>query len=236
MDTKPTLNPNALLKPLQNYIVEDLSNADTINSAKIVASISNSLTEPVLKVMSEAGVEADEISAQFFPDPDDPSTPGNLLFWPTTRTSQKNAQQDAGKAEYSMRVSIFLPERDDYGVVYPAGFTLVLKLEESACELLKQIPASVFETLEFQLKGSPAPAGFEFLDDSQHLPVMPNMRRQFLKAITRAHEVTNKGKRKNFEAVMLHYIWDMTEPEQHFQAVLSTLATLFVAVHQQAKN
>lgn len=236
MDSKPTLNPNNLLKPLQGYIVEDLSNADTINSAKIVSSILNSLTAPVLNMMSGAGAEPDEIGVQFFPDLDDPSTPGNLLFWPTTRTSQNNAHADADQAEYSLRVSVFLSERDDYGVIYPAGFTLVLELEESACELVKQIPASIFETLEFQLKGSPPPAGFEFLDDSQHLPVMPNMRRQFLKAITRAHEVTNKGKRKSFEAVMLHYIWDMTEPEPHFHAVLSALATIFVAVHQQAKN
>ena len=236
MDNIPTLNPNTLLMPVQHYIVEDLSNADAANSAKIVASTLNSLTDPVLKMMAGAGAEADEIGAQFFPDLDDPSTPGNLLFWPTTRTSQKNTHQDAEKAEYSLRISVFLPEQDDYGVVYPAGFTLVLKLEESACELLKLIPASVFETLEFQIKGSPAPAGFEFLDDSQHLPVMPNMRRQFLKAITRAHEVTTKARRKKFEAVMLHYIWDKTEPEQHFQSVLSTLAALFVAVHQQAKN
>lgn len=230
------VNPNTLLKPLQGYIVEDLTHADTLSSATIAASILDNLPAAVLKMMSGAGAETGEISVQFFPDLDDPSTPGNLIFWPTTRTSKKNTHEDASKAEYSLRASVFLSERDDYGVIYPPGFSLVLKMQESACELIKQIPSSVFEKLEFQLKGSSLPAGFEFLDDSQHLPVMPNMRRQFLKAITRAHEVTTKGRRKEFEAVMLHYIWDETEPEQHFEAVLSTLSALFAAIHQQAKT
>ena len=79
------------------------------------------------------------------------------------------------------------------------------------------------------------PGGFEFLDDSEHIPVLPNMRRQFLKAITRAHSVTAKKRSKEFEAVMVHYIWDNTEPQAHFEAVLSTLATLFVAIHHQSK-
>jgi hypothetical protein len=94
----------------------------------------------------------------------------------------------------------------------------------------------VFEKLEFALKGSSLPKGFEFLDDVQHLPVMPGMRRQFLKAITRAHEVTAKSKRKDFEAVMLNYIWDETEPVKDFSAVLTTMTALFVAIHHQAKN
>jgi hypothetical protein len=135
-----------------------------------------------------------------------------------------------------LRASVFLAERDDSGAVYPAGFSMVLKLEESACELVKDLPAAIFEKLEFQLKGGPAPSGFEFLDDSQLLPALPGMRRQFLKAIMRAHEVTKKSRRAKFEAVMLHYIWDQTEPEQHFGAVLSALSGLFVAIHQQAKN
>ena len=33
---------------------------------------------------------------------------------------------------------------------------------------------------------------------------------------------------------MAHYIWDNTEPEAHFEAVLSTLATLLAAVHHKA--
>ncbi len=230
------LNPHVLLKPLHHYIVEDLSPADETASGAIAGEILTNLVTPILGIMSDVGGESGDINAQFFPDADDTSTPGNLIFWPTTRTSQKNTHKNAESAEYSLRVSAFLSERDDYEAIYPAGFTLVLKLKESACELVKQLPASIFEKLEFQLKRSSLPAGFEFLDDSQHLPVMPNMRRQFLKAITRAHEVTAKGRRKDFEAVMLHYIWDETEPEAHFHAVLSTLTTLFVAVHQQAKN
>src|SRR5690606_32541184 len=130
---------------------------------------------------------------------------------------------------------VFLSERDDFGAVYPAGFSMVLKLSESACELVKDLPPAVFERLEFQMKGGPLPGGLEFLDDSEHIPVLPNMRRQFLKAITRAHAVTAKKRSKEFEAVMVHYIWDNTEPENHFSMVLSTLATLFVAIHHQSK-
>ena len=134
-----------------------------------------------------------------------------------------------------MRLAVFLSERDDSDVIYPAGFSMVLKLNESACELVKNLPPAVFERLEFQMKGGPLPGGFEFLDDSEHIPVLPNMRRQFLKAITRAHSVTAKKRSKEFEAVMVHYIWDNTEPQAHFEAVLSTLATLFVAIHHQSK-
>ncbi|MBC7499463.1 MAG: hypothetical protein H7315_03045, partial [Herminiimonas sp.] len=52
----------------------------------------------------------------------------------------------------------------------------------------------------------------------------------------RAHAVTAKKRRPQFEAVMLNYIWDNTEPTAHFNAVLSTLSALFVAIHQQAKS
>lgn len=234
MDKAPALNPSALLKPLQAYIVEDLSRADITTSGAIVAATLNELAAPVLKMLSDAGANAGDIAAQFFPDADDESTPGNLFFWPTTRTSQSSKYHDAANAEYSLRVAVFLPERDDDDNIYPAGFSLVLRLQASACELIKKVPPAIFEKLEFQLKGVKLPAGFEFLDDSQHLPAMPNMRRQFLKAITRAHEVTTKKRRPEFEAVMLHYIWDETEPQPHFGAVLSTLAALFAAIHQQA--
>lgn len=230
------LSPNALLKPLDGYIVEDLTNADIASTGAITASILSDLAAPVLEMLSVAGGLAEDIAVEFFPDADDPGTPGNLFFWPTTRTSQQSTYDDARRAEYSMRAAVFLSERDDSGVVYPAGFSLVLKLEASACELIRELPPAVFERLEFQLKGAALPNGFEFLDDSEHLPVMPNMRRQFLNAINRAHAVTAKKRRNEFESVMLHYIWDNTEPERDFSAVLSTLATLFLAIHQQAKR
>lgn len=230
------INPIALLKPLQGYVVEDLSNADIAASASLAATALGELATPLLQRLTEAGAQTDDIALHFFPDPDDPSTPGNLFFWPTTRTSQASTYADASKAEYSLRAAVFLSERDDYGVVYPAGFNLLLKMEASACELVRQLPAAVFEKLEFALKGSSLPNGLEFLDDSQHLPLVPGMRRQFLKAISRAHEVTAKSRRKEFEAVMLNYIWDETEPVKDFSAVLSTMAALFVAVHRQAKG
>ncbi|MES2535470.1 MAG: hypothetical protein V4632_06300 [Pseudomonadota bacterium] len=236
MENIPALDPNALLKPLRSYIVEDLSGADTTITATLAAAALSDLAVPVLAMLSGAGTQADDVSLHFFPDPDDPSTPGNLFFWPTTRTSLESTYADAHTAEYSLRAAVFLSERDDDDVVYPAGISLVLKLQASACELVKKLPPAVFEKLEFQLKGSSLPKGFEFLDDSQHLPVLPNMRRQFIKAIDRAHAVTSKARRAEFEAVMLHYIWDETEPVKDFSAVLSTLAALFVAIHQQAKS
>lgn len=230
------INPLILLKPLNAYVVEDLSNADTVASAALAASALSELAAPLLQMLTSTGAQTDDIALQFFPDPEDPSTPGNLFFWPTTRTSQSSTYADASSAEYSLRAAIFLSERDDYGVVYPAGFNLLLKMEASACELVRDLPPAVFEKLEFALKGGALPKGFEFLDDIQHLPLMPGMRRQFLKAITRAHEVTVKSKRKAFEAVMLNYIWDETEPMKDFSAVLSTMAALFVAIHHQAKR
>lgn len=236
MTTPLTIDPTALLTPLADYIVEDLSNADIAATATLAASALSDLAAPILTMLASAGADTDDIAMQFFPDPDDPSTPGNLFFWPTTRTSQASTFADASSAEYSLRAAVFLSERDDYGVVYPAGFNLLLKMEASACELVRQLPASVFEKLEFALKGSSLPSGFEFLDDIQHLPLMPGMRRQFLKAITRAHEVTAKSKRREFEAVMLNYIWDETEPHKDFSAVLSTMVALFVAIHQQARQ
>lgn len=236
MTASPDIDPITLLKPLEGYIVEDLSNADTAASAALAASALGELAKPILKMLSGAGAQADDIALQFFPDPEDPSTPGNLFFWPTTRTSLASTYADASSAEYSLRAAVFLKERDDYGAVYPAGFNFLLKMEASACELVRDLPAAVFEKLEFVLKGSSLPKGFEFLDDIQHLPLMPGMRRQFLKAITRAHEVTVKSKRRKFESVMLNYIWDETEPIKDFNAVLSTMASLFVAIHQQSKN
>lgn len=225
-------DPTELLAPLAHYIAEELSNADVAVTAKLAASALDELGETVLQLLAAAG--AAEVSHQFFPDPDDAGTPGNLYFWPTTRTSETSTYDDAHNAEYSLRISIFLPEREDADVVYPAGFSLVLKLQESACDLVQYLPPSVFEKLEFRLKGSSLPVGFEFLDDSQHMPVMPNMRRQFLKAIERAHAVTRKSKRGEFESVMLHYIWDETEPEKDFGAVLTTLIALFAAIHWKA--
>jgi hypothetical protein len=236
MTTSLDINPIALLKPLAGYVVEDLSNADISATASLAAAALGDLATPVLKMIASAGTATDDIALQFFPDPEDPSTPGNLFFWPTTRTSRASTYADASKAEYSLRAAVFLSERDDYGAVYPAGFNLLLKMEASACELVRDLPAAVFEKLEFALKGSSLPKGFEFLDDVQHLPVMPGMRRQFLKAITRAHEVTAKSKRKDFEAVMLNYIWDETEPVKDFSAVLTTMTALFMAIHHQAKN
>jgi len=229
------LDPNELLSPLEGYIVEDLSNADIATTGAIAASILGELADPVLKMLSVAGDSANDISAEFFPDPDDESTPGTLIFWPRTRTSDTSTHDDAFNAEYSLRLAVFLSEREDEDVIYPAGFSMVLKLNESACELAKDLPPAVYERLEFQMKGSKLPSGFEFLDDSEHIPVLPNMRRQFMKAITRAHSVTAKKKSKEFESVMVHYIWDNTEPDEHFASVLSTLATLFVAIHHQSK-
>lgn len=236
MTASLNINPLTLLAPLKTYIVEDLSNADTTTSAALAAAALNELSAPVLKMLAQASTQNDDVATQFFPDPDDPSTPGNLFFWPTTRTSQASAYADASSAEYSLRAAIFLSERDDYGAVYPAGFNFLLKLEASACELVREMPSSVFERLEFALKGTSLPSGFEFLDDVQHLPLMPGMRRQFLKAITRAHEVTTKSKRKVFEAVMLNYIWDETEPVKDFSAVLSTMVSLFAAIHEQSRK
>lgn len=230
------INPTILLTPLSSYIVEDLSKADTAATGTLAASALRDLSVPMRKMIISAGAATDDIALQFFPDPDDPSTPCNLFFWPTTRTSLASTFADASSAEYSLRAAVFLSERDDYGVVYPAGFNLLLKMEASACELVRELTPSVFEKLEFALKGSSLPSGFEFLDDIQHLPLMPGMRRQFLKAITRAHEVTEKSKRRNFEAVMLNYIWDETEPRKDFSAVLSTMVALFVAIHQQSKK
>lgn len=230
------VDPLALLAPLKAYIVEDLSNADVAASAALAASALSELSSPVLEMLAQTGTQNDDIATQFFPDPDDPSTPGNLFFWPATRTSQSSAHNDAFSAEYSLRAAIFLSERDDFGAVYPAGFNLLLKLEASACELVRAMPSAVFERLEFALKGSRLPSGFEFLDDIQHLPLVPGMRRQFLKAITRAHEVTTKSKRKAFEAVMLNYIWDETEPVKDFSAVLSTMVSLFAAIHEQSRK
>lgn len=227
-------DPNALLAPLARYIVEDLTNADAAASATLAANALDALSKPMLQLLADAGAE--DISCQFFPDPDDPSTPGNLYIWPTTRTSQTSVYDDAHNAEYALRVSIFLSEREDADVIYPPGFSLVLKLQESACELVQYLPPAVFEKLEFRLKGSSLPMGFEFLDDSQHMPVMPNMRRQFLKAIERAQTVTRKSKRGEFESVMLHYIWDETEPEKDFSAVLTTLIALFAAIHWKAQS
>lgn len=229
------LDPNALLKPLDGYIVEDLTNADITATAAIAASILGDIAPSVLKMLAVAEETAEDIALEFFPDPDDESTPGTLIFWPATRTSQTSTYDDAHEAEYSLRLSVFLSERDDLGAVYPAGFSMVLKLNASACELIKDLPPAVFERLEFQMKGNALPVGFEFLDDSQVMPVLPNMRRQFLTAITRAHNVTAKKRSKEFESVMAHYIWDNTEPVPHFETVLSTLATLLVAIHHQSK-
>ena len=236
MTSSLKIDPNALLQPLKHYIVEDLSNADTAASAALAAAILGDLASPILALLASADSETDDIACEFFPDPSDPSTPGNLFFWPKTRTSRASTYADASGAQYSMRAAIFLAERDDFGAVYPAGFNLLLKLEASACELVRELPSAVFEKLEFALKGSSLPSGLEFLDDVQHLPLMPGMRRQFLKAITRAHEVTEKSKRRDFEAVMLNYIWDETEPLKDFSAVLSTLGSLFLAVHRQARQ
>lgn len=228
-------DPHALLKPLDTYIVEDLSSADIATTGKLAASILSELAEPVLDLLNAAGV-ADEISVEFFPDPNDESTPGTLIFWSPTRTSATSTREDAFNAEYALRLAVFLSEREDEDVIYPPGFSMVLKLNESGCELAKDLPPAVYERLEFQIKGSRLPNGFEFLDDSEHIPVLPGMRRQFLKAITRAHAVTTKKKRKEFEAVMAHYIWDNTEPDEHFSTVLTALSTLFVALHHQAKQ
>ncbi len=236
MDRRLAPDPNQLLAPLRHYIVEDLSSADMAATATLAASALDQLAGAITAMLTAGGTPAADVSIQFFPDPDDETTPGNLYIWPTTRTSRSSTYEDAHHAEYSLRASVFLSERDEADNVYPAGISLVLKLQESACELIKELPPAIFERLEFELKHSGTPAGFEFLDDSQHLPAMPNMRRQFIKAIDRAHAVTAKAKRAEFESVMLHYIWDETEPEQDFGAVLWTMAALFAAVHYQARN
>ena len=117
------LDPNALLKPLNGYIVEDLTNADIAATGAIAASILGDLAAPVLKMLSVAGDSADDISLEFFPDPDDESTPGTLIFWPATRTSLKSSYDDAYQAEYSLRLAVFLSERDDSDVIYPVSYT-----------------------------------------------------------------------------------------------------------------
>ncbi|EGF30668.1 hypothetical protein QN362_14495 [Actimicrobium sp. CCC2.4] len=236
MNPISALKPNTLLKTLNTYIVEDLSNADTVTTSAIAASLLADLAVPVLQMLASAGANADEVAVEFFPDKDEPGTPGTMFFWHGTRSLEDNAWEDAHRAEYSLRMAAFLPERDDDGAVYPAGFTLTLKLEASACELIEKMPAGVFELIESEFKGAPLPSGFEFLDDSEHVPVLPNMRRQFIKAISRAHAASNKRRGNRFEAVMLHYIWDRIEPEQHFDAVLAALTKLFVALHQQAQR
>lgn len=234
MNTSSALKPNALLATLNAYIVEDLTHADTLTTATIAATILSDLAVPVLQMLTAAGAATDDIAVEFFPDKDEPGTPGTLIFWPGTRTLNHSAFDDAHGAEYSLRMAVFLPERDDDGAVYPAGFTLTLKLEASACELIEKLAPGTLEQIEAPFKGAPLPAGFEFLDDSEHVPVLPNMRRQFNKAISRAHAASNKRRGNRFEAVMLHYIWDRVEPEPHFDAVLQALAKLFVAVHLQA--
>lgn len=236
MNPLSVLKPNALLSTLNTYIVEDLSHADTVATAKIAATTLSDLAVPVLQMLTAAGAVTDDITVEFFPDKDEPGTPGTLFFWPSTRTLNHSAFDDAHGAEYSLRMAVFLPERDDDGAVYPAGFTLTLKLEASACELIEKLPPATLEQIEAAFKGAPLPAGFEFLDDSEHVPVLPNMRRQFIKAISRAHAASNKRRGNRFEAVMLHYIWDRIEPEQHFDAVLHALAKLFVAIHLQARK
>src|SRR5690606_5898691 len=175
-------DPHALLKPLDAYIVEDLSNADIAATGKLAASILGQLSEPVLQLLEAASV-ADEIALEFFPDPDDESTPGTLIFWPPTRTSRTSPYDDAHEAEYSLRLSVFLSERDDLGAIYPAGFRMVLGLYARGCGLSKDWPPAVFERLEFQVNATSRPGGFEVPDDSQLMPVLPNMRRQFLRAI-----------------------------------------------------
>lgn len=234
MNSISALKPNALLTTLNTYIVEDLSHADTVATATIAATTLSDLVGPVLQMLTTAGAATDDIAVEFFPDKEEPGTPGTLFFWPATRTLNHSAFDDAHGAEYSLRMAVFLPERDDDGAVYPAGFTLTLKLEASACELIEKLPAATLEQIEAPFKGAALPAGFEFLDDSEHVPVLPNMRRQFIKAISRAHAASNKRRGNRFEAVMLHYIWDRIEPEHHFDAVLQTLANLFVAIHLQA--
>lgn len=234
MNTSSALKPNALLATLNAYIVEDLTHADTLTTATIAATILSDLAVPVLQMLTAAGAATDDIAVEFFQDKDEPGTPGTLIFWPGTRTLNHSAFDDAHGAEYSLRMAVFLPERDDDGAVYPAGFTLTLKLEASACELIEKLAPGTLEQIEAPFKGAPLPAGFEFLDDSEHVPVLPNMRRQFNKAISRAHAASNKRRGNRFEAVMLHYIWDRVEPEPHFDAVLQALAKLFVAVHLQA--
>jgi hypothetical protein len=236
MNPTSVLKPNTLLATLNTYIVEDLSSADIVTTSAIAAATLGDLAMPVLQMLTEAGAGADDIAVEFFPDKDEPGTPGTLFFWPGTRTLQHSAYDDAHGAEYSLRLAAFLPERDDDGAVYPAGFTLTLKLEASACDLIQKMPPAVFELIESDFKGAALPSGFEFLDDSEHVPVLPNMRRQFTKAISRAHAASNKRRGNRFEAVMLHYIWDRIEPEQHFDAVLAALVKLFVALHQQARR
>jgi hypothetical protein len=236
MDRRLAPDPNVLLAPLRHYIVEDLSSADMVATGALAETALNQLAASVSAMLKAGGANAGDISREFFPDPDDETTPGNLYVWPTTRTSLSSTYDDARRAEYSLRAAVFLSERDDSDNVYPAGISLTLKLQASACELIKDLPPAIFERLEFELKHSGTPSGFEFLDDSQHMPALPNMRRQFIKAIDRAHAVTAKAKRTEFEAVMLHYIWDETEPEPDFGAVLWAMTALFAALHFQAKN
>lgn len=226
------LDPNALLKPLDGYIVEDLDEADIVATDSITAAILDELADPVQAILSATGDEG--ITCTYIADPEDESTPGTLVFWPTPEDDDHTPEpHDARHADYSLHLSVFLAERDDDDVVYPAGVSMVLKLNEEGCELVKFLPPAVFEQLEFRIKGGSLPAGFAFLDDKDPIPVLPNMRKQFMKAISRAHDMTER-RRGDFESVMAHYIWDNTEPVAHFGAVLTTLATLLAAVHHKA--
>ncbi len=228
-------DPHALLKPLVPYVAEELCAEETNTAAHLVADILGNLSAFVRQKLADAGAIEDEVACEFFPDPDEPDSPGHVLFWPKGENGEDNSAEAAQEAEYSLRLAAFLPEREDVNVVFPPGFSMVLKLDADACELIQVLPPAVFEQLEFRLKGT-GPMGFEFLDDSQNIPAMPHMRRQFLKAIERAHAVTRKTGRKKFESVMLHYIWDEVEPQPDFAAVLSTLVSLFAAVHWKAMS
>lgn len=234
-ESSPLPDPHTLLQPLTPFVAEEMSAEETHTASHLVADILGNLSAFVRQKLADAGATEDEVACEFFPDPDEPDSPGHVLFWPKDESGDDLSAEAAQQAEYSLRLTAFLPEREDVDVVYPPGISMVLKFDADACELLQVLPPSVFEQLEFRLKGQ-APMGFEFLDDSQNIPVMPHMRRQFLKAIERAHAVTRKTGRKKFESVMLHYIWDEVEPQPDFAAVLSTLVSLFAAVHWKAMS
>ena len=57
MNAPLSIDPIALLTPLADYIVEDLSNADIAATATLAASALSELAAPILKMITSAGMK-----------------------------------------------------------------------------------------------------------------------------------------------------------------------------------